>query len=255
MFKKNYDKLEVLVYETRDKMGVGAGKHIEKILVDTIDKNGEARVIFASAPSQNEALEYLVNDSKVEWDKVVGFHMDEYIGLPENSPKSFSRFIENKFFEKHTFKKWYPMKTDGDIAKQTKEYLDLLHEKAIDLVILGVGENGHLAFIDPPVCDFNDPEDLKVVELDQVNRQQQVNDGVFATIDDVPTHALSMTIPFLLRSKHKVAIVPGPTKRDAIYNMLEKDVSTECPASVLKTVESYLYVDEDAYEYVKKNKK
>lgn len=245
-----FDLLNVKVYPTRDEMGIGAGKHLEAVLQEVIKDKGEARVIFASAPSQNEALAYLVDEADVDWSKVVGFHMDEYVGLPADAPQSFSRFIEEKLLSKVSFKEWHPMLTDGDIDKRIADYLALLEAAPIDLVILGIGENGHLAFIDPPVCDFNDPDVLKVVELDPVNRQQQVNDGAFKTLDEVPTTALTMTIPFLMKSTHKIAIVPGPTKQTAIKNTVLGDVSTACPASILRKHHSYLYTDKDGYHFV-----
>lgn len=250
MIKKEYGKLKVRVLPNRKLMGLEAGKHIESILLDIIAEKEEARVVFASAPSQNETLDYLVNDSSVDWSKVVGFHMDEYIGLPRNAPQSFSKFIEDKFLTKVAFKKWNPMLTEGNPDEKINDYLTLLNEKPIDLVILGIGENGHLAFIDPPFCDFNDKEDLKIVTLDEVNRQQQVNDGAFEKIDDVPKTAMTMTIPFLMRVKHKIAIVPGPTKRNAIKNTLLGPVDPSCPASILRENDSFLYTDEEGFSYV-----
>lgn len=248
---RNYGELKVHISSTRKEMGIAAGKRIEGIIREAILKKGEARVIFASAPSQNEMLEYLKTAS-IDWSKVVGFHMDEYVGIDKNAPQSFSKFLEDRLVHHVPMGKWYPFGgTTPSVQEDLALYTKLLNEKPIDLVILGIGENGHLAFNDPAYCDFNDPLTVKVVSLDEVCRNQQVNDGCFERLDLVPKDALTITIPPLLKCEKKVAVVPGPTKKYAIQNTLLGKITEECPASILrKTPNSELFVDFDSYGLV-----
>ncbi len=253
---KKFDQLEVHIFENRDALGKQAAKRIETIINQAIDRNGEARVIFASAPSQNEMLFYL-KQANIDWTKVTGFHMDEYVGIDKQAPQSFTKFLEDRLIKDVPMGRWYPFGgTTDSVEEDLKLYTKLLNEKPIDLVILGIGENGHLAFNDPAFCDFSDPLTVKTVKLDEVCRNQQVNDGCFETIDLVPKEALTITIPPLLNCKYKVAIVPGPTKKRAIYRTLLGEISPQCPASILrKTENSELYVDDDSYREVKEMKK
>ncbi|MDE5715701.1 MAG: glucosamine-6-phosphate deaminase [Anaeroplasmataceae bacterium] len=249
---KMFGELEVHISTTRKEMGVAAGKRIEQIIKSAIKENGEARVIFASAPSQNEMLAYL-KDTDIDWSKVTGFHMDEYVGIDKTAPQSFTKFLEDRLVNHVSMGHWYPFGgTTPSVEEDLKLYTKLLNEQPIDLVILGIGENGHLAFNDPAFCDFNDPLTVKTVDLDEVCRKQQVNDGCFTHLDLVPKQALTITIPPLLACKKKVAVVPGPTKKHAILNTLLGEITPNCPASILRTCkDSELYIDEDSYSLVK----
>ena len=248
---KKYGELEVHISNTRKEMGISAGKRIEQIIKDAIKKNKEARVIFASAPSQNEKLAYL-KDTDIDWSKVTGFHMDEYVGIDKNAPQSFTKFLEERLVNFVSMGKWYPFGgTTPSVEEDLELYAKLLNEKPIDLVILGIGENGHLAFNDPAFCDFKDPLTVKTVDLDEVCRNQQVNDGCFEKLELVPKQALTITIPPLLACKKKVAVVPGPTKKYAIKNTLLGEITESCPASILRTCpDSELYIDQDSYALV-----
>lgn len=248
---KQYGELKVFISETRAQMGVSAGKKIADIINTAIKENGEARVIFASAPSQNEMLNYL-KEVDIDWSKVTGFHMDEYVGIDKQAPQSFTKFLEDRLVNYVNMGHWYPFGgTTPSVSEDLAVYTKLLNEKAIDLVILGIGENGHLAFNDPAFCDFNDPLTVKVVQLDEVCRNQQVNDGCFESLDLVPKEALTITIPPLLQCKKKVAVVPGPTKKYAIKNTLLGEITENCPASILRnTPDSELYIDFDSYVLV-----
>lgn len=252
---KEYQKLKVHILPTRKDMGREAGKRIAEIINESIKEKQEARVIFASAPSQNEMLEYLKN-AEIDWSKVTGFHMDEYVGIDKNAPQSFTKFLEDRLIKYVPIGKWYPFGgTTPSVKEDLELYTKLLNEKPIDLVILGIGENGHLAFNDPAFCDFNDPLTVKVVSLDEVCRNQQVNDGCFEKLADVPKEALTITIPPLLKCNKKVAVVPGPTKRMAIKNTLLGEISEKCPASILRNTDnSELYVDYDSYELIEELK-
>jgi len=213
-----------------------------------IDKKGVARVVFASAPSQSEFLTHLINDKTIDWSQVVGFHMDEYIGLPVDSDQWFRIYLEEHLVNKIKLKVFHFIDGTKPWEEMKETYENLLMEAQIDIVCLGVGENGHIAFNDPPVADFNDPELVKKVVLDPYSRQQQVNDGCFAHLDEVPTHALSLTIPALTNSQSMICTVPGPTKKEAVYKVLHDDISTACPATILrKHKDAYLILDKETY--------
>ncbi|NLB77541.1 MAG: glucosamine-6-phosphate deaminase [Clostridiaceae bacterium] len=209
--------------------------------------------MFAAAPSQNETLEALCADSGIEWSRVNAFHMDEYVGLDASHPAGFRNFLRRAIFERFPFKKLYLLDGNAiDPEKAAEEYEESLRAHPLDICLMGVGENGHIAFNDPPVADFNDPKLVKVVELDLPCRQQQVNDGCFKTIEDVPTHALTATIPALLGAARLFCSVPGKTKATAIRAMLEGEISSECPASVLRRhTGASLYLDKDSAEYIR----
>ena len=193
MITKKVVNLPVRIFETREEMGKDAAVEAAKIISETIAKNGVANVVFAAAPSQNDLLESLLKQD-IDWSKVRAFHQDEYIGIDENEPAGFGNFLNRAIFDKVNFKERHYLLCDADKAEEKcAEYTSLLKEFPIDLIFLGIGENGHLAFNDPAVADFNDPKMIKVVELDDVCRQQQVNDGCFATLNDVPKQAISMT--------------------------------------------------------------
>ena len=245
-FKK--DKLEVKIMDSRDSMGKVAAKDAGDKIKELIIKKGEINMVFAAAPSQNEVLKYLVEDKEISWDKVNAFHMDEYLGLDPKAPQNFGNFLKDKIFSKVPFKNvYYINDANGDKEETIKRYKKLLEENHIDIIVLGVGENGHIAFNDPHVADFNDKELVKEVTLDNMCRMQQVNDGCFEKIDDVPLSALTLTIPALFNADHLFCVVPASTKKDAVYNMINGEINVNCPASILRTHNSAcLYLDPDS---------
>ncbi|MDB5079282.1 MAG: glucosamine-6-phosphate deaminase [Chloroflexi bacterium] len=229
------DKLRVEIHAGRPEVGRAAARHISGYLNRTIAENGAVRAIFASAPSQNEFLDNLALDSSIDWAKVTTFHLDEYLGLAGDAPQTFGTYLRERLFNRITGVQVHYL--DGaatDPAGECRRYSRLLAEAAVDLSILGIGENGHIAFNDPPLADFNDPEKVRVVDLDEISRVQQVNDGCFPTLDVVPRQALTVTIPVMMAAKKIVAIVPGPTKAKAIYATLTGPISPLCPASILR---------------------
>ena len=242
------DELNVYVYESRPKMGAAAAAVVAGEIRGLIEARGRAVGIFASAPSQNEFLAALVEAPGVDWSRVVGFHLDEYLGMDDRAPQSFRRFLIDRLVSKVAVSEFHGLRGDTeDGAFETKRYSELLAANPPDFAVLGIGENGHLAFIDPPFCNFNDPQSVKVVELDEVCRAQQVNDGAFATIDDVPRHALSLTIPTIMARPRLFAIVPGPAKREAIKSTIEGPVATTCPASILRRhPDAHLFIDRES---------
>lgn len=242
------DKLNVYIYESRPKMGAAAAAVVAAEIRGLIDARGKAAAIFASAPSQNEFLSELVEAPGIDWSRVIGFHLDEYLGMDDRAPQSFRRFLIDRLTRKVALREFHGLRgeaEDGEV--ESHRYAKLLAATPPDFAVLGIGENGHLAFIDPPFCDFDDPEPVKVVELDDICRAQQVNDGAFATIDDVPRHALSLTIPTIMARPKLFAIVPGPAKREAIKSTIEGPVATTCPASILRRhPDAHLFIDSDS---------
>ena len=247
MITKKVEKLPVKIFETRGEMGVESAKDAAKIINEAIEKKGGANVVFAAAPSQNDLLENLLKED-VDWSKVKAFHQDEYIGIDDKEPAGFGNFLNRAIFDKVNFKeRHYLLCEEKDAEAKCEEYTKLLKENPIDLIFLGIGENGHLAFNDPAVADFEDPKTVKIVELDDVCRQQQVNDGCFKTLNDVPKQAMTLTMSFLMSVPHAICVVPTIRKADAVYNALFGPVTTACPASILRTHEdAVLYLDKDS---------
>ena len=246
------DHLHVYVYENRKAMGKAAAAVIAAEIRNAIQERGNAVVILASAPSQNEFLENLAAAPDVDWSRVTAFHLDEYLGMDDRAPQSFRRFLIDRLVNKVPLREFHGLRGDAaDAAQEADRYAELLRETPPDFAVLGIGENGHLAFIDPPFCDFNDPQAVKIVELDEVCRNQQVNDGAFAALAEVPRNALSLTIPTLLARPKLFAIAPGPAKRQAIKNAVEGPISTQCPASILRTHrDAHLFIDQDSAEFL-----
>ena len=184
----------------------------------------------------------------IEWGKVNVFHMDEYIGIDPNHPASFPNFLRKHFLAHVKVKKFFPVSAGvGGIEESCAEYARWLHTHPADLVALGYGENGHLAFNDPPFADFNDPVWVKVVKLDEVSRRQQVGEGHFKSVDEMPTHAITLTVPALLAAKHVLAIVPEARKQNAVKRALTGAISEDCPGSILRRVaHAQLFLDVDS---------
>ncbi|MCE7055005.1 6-phosphogluconolactonase [Algoriphagus sp. AGSA1] len=226
---------DIHVFSNRKLAGIAAGKEVEKYIVNLQEEQDEVRVIFAAAPSQTEMLTYLASSDQIRWDKLVAFHMDEYIGLDEKAPELFASYLEETLFSKVPFKEVHLIKTHGDIAAELSRYEALLSKGSIDLVCLGIGENGHIAFNDPPVADFYDPLVVKVVDLEEACRVQQVNDKCFDKLGNVPTKAVTLTVPTLMAAKAMVCVVLGEKKSQAVHDTLTQEVSTACPASILTT--------------------
>ena len=247
-------RLAVEVHPDRPGLGRAAARVVAARIRERADRDGRAAVIFASAPSQNEFLAALRADASVPWRKLVAFHLDEYVGVGPRHPASFRRFLTERLFDHVPVQAFYGI--DGEAADQAGEcarYSALLQRDRPQLAILGVGENGHLAFIDPPVCDFADKLDVRVVELDEPCRRQQVHDGGFARLEDVPRTAFSLTISFIMGVSRAVAIVPGPAKRAAVKAALDGPATTACPASILRRhTNATLFLDEESAALVER---
>lgn len=242
------DKLNVAIYENRTLMGEAAARDIKAKIAQLLSQKQEINMIFAAAPSQNDVLKALVEDKEIEWNRVNAYHMDEYIGLDKDAPQGFGNFLKAHIFSLVPFKSvnYIDISTTNP-EEEAERYGKLLDENPTDIVIMGIGENGHIAFNDPPVADFKDKKTVKPVKLDEVCRQQQVNDGCFESIDKVPTHAMTLTVPTLVRAPYLFCIVPAPTKAKAVYETLNGSIDEHCPASVLRTHDNAkLYLDDQS---------
>ena len=269
--------LRVHVHSSRAQLGARAARDVVAHIAELqAARAGAVRVIFAAAPSQGETLAGLVAAAAaaaaapgggggggaggggaaaaIDWTRVEAFHMDEYIALPPEAPQRFSSFLRRHLWDavKPGAVHAIDCATGADAASLAAEcarYAALLAAAPIDVVVLGIGENGHLAFNDPPVADFSDAHAVKSVELELACRAQQVNDGCFAAVALVPTHALTLTMPALTAGRRLFCVVPGPTKRRAVTDMLTGPVSTACPASALRAhADCTLYVDDDSFD-------
>ena len=228
-------------------MGRTAAAEIAADLRRRLAVQNSVRMVFAAAPSQSEMLHALIAESDVDWTRVDAFHMDEYVGLPENAPERFSSWLSRHLFDQLPFRTVHLIRPDPDPEACAEVYANLLSAAPVDSVCLGIGVNGHLAFNDPHVADLHDSQDVKIVALDRTCRQQQVDDQCFAHIDAVPTHAVTLTIPRLLAADRLFCVAPGAAKRDAVRRTIHAPISAECPATALRThPRCTLYVDQES---------
>jgi glucosamine-6-phosphate deaminase len=225
------DQLTVKIFADRHALGEAAAAMAAATLRNLLAHKEEVNVIFAAAPSQQEFLDALKVAPGIAWNRVNAFHMDEYIGLPADAPQGFGNFLRRAIFDALDFKSVCYI---NEALNETR-YPQLLVAYPPDMVCMGIGENGHLAFNDPPVADFNDQLLVKVVELDLACRQQQVNDGCFAQLEEVPTHAVTLTIPAMMQAPHIYCMVPGPTKAVAVRNTMEQPLQHAFPSTILRT--------------------
>ena len=235
----NLQQLRVKISDTRAEMGCGAADDIAEAIREVLSRKEVCNMIFAAAPSQNEMLAALAAQPDIEWERVNAFHMDEYIGLAREA-----------LFDKVPFRSVNCL--DGaaataDAAAACARNTALLCREPVDITCMGIGENGHIAFNDPPVADFDDPELVKPVALDEICRSQQVHDGCFASLDKVPTHALTLTVPALMNAARVFCVAPAAAKANAVRDTMLGDISTACPASILRRHKAAtLYLDQDS---------
>ena len=241
--------MELQVSQTAQALGAAAARHAAERIRDLTATHGLVAVVFATGASQLETLRALVQISDVPWHKVTGFHMDEYIGISGQHPASFRRYLREQLVRHVPLRQFYAIEGDAANALDVcQRYAALLREHNPLLCLAGIGENGHLAFNDPGEADFHDPHDAKVVTLDQACRQQQVSEGWFPSLVDVPGQAITLTIPCLLRIPELILSVPGERKREIIDRTLSEPVSTACPATILRNHPgTHLYVDAASY--------
>lgn len=242
------DNLEYRVYDSRANMGLAAAKDVAFTIKKLLNEKSEISMIFAAAPSQNELLSSLVADKTIDFRRVNAFHMDEYVGLDPNAPQAFGKFLKDRLFDLVPFKSVNILNGCAkDIDNECERYGELLMSAKPDIVCMGIGENGHIAFNDPHVAEFDDKKIVKVVSLDEICRRQQVNDGCFEDISLVPTHALTLTIPTLIFPDYVFCVVPAPTKANAVYTLINGKIGEYCPCTILRNHKNaILYTDQDS---------
>jgi glucosamine-6-phosphate deaminase len=241
------DHIPVHVFESNEALGRRAGDDLAAVFSHIIGEKGHVVVILASANSQLTFLHALRVKRDIEWGKVIVFHMDEYLGMSDQHPASFARFIRQELVSFVHPSAFYPIRGNPtDLNSELERYADLLRRYPPDVCVLGIGENGHLAFNDPP-ADFETKKVIHVVSLDIRCRMQQVNEGHFATLEDVPKQAITLTVPTLLAAKRVLAIVPKAGKAVPVKAALEGPVTPDCPASILRTQPHVtMYLDEES---------
>ncbi len=241
------DNLRIRIFDNKEKLGEAAAISVSVKLKNTIAEKGFANLILATGASQFQFLEHLQKQN-IEWKKITVFHLDEYKSMSMNHPASFRKYLKERILDKVQPKQVYYLEGDAaDIDAEVARYEELLKTHPVDVACIGIGENGHIAFNDPPVADFNDPKLVKVVELDEACRKQQLGEGWFPTFNDVPTHALSLTIPAIMSCKHINCVVPDERKAEAVFNTVNAEISTACPATILRNhPDVILYLDENS---------
>ena len=246
------ENLAVKIYNEPTAMGIAAADYVAGKLQAAISEKGAANLILATGASQFSFLEAL-QQKEIEWKKITVFHLDEYKGLSESHPASFRKYLKERILNNVAPKKIYFLNGDvKDVEQEVRRYEEALKVHPIDIACIGIGENGHIAFNDPAVADFKDPKLVKVVELDEACRNQQLGEGWFPTFDDVPKEALTLTITAILSCKAISCVVPDERKAQAVYNTLYGDISTSCPGSILRThKETVLFLDKASASLIK----
>jgi len=230
-----YDSLRTSIYATNAAMGEAAADEARDVIAAAIRAKGRANVILATGNSQLTFLTALRTLPGIDWKAVNVFHMDEYVGIDPTHPASFPLFLRTHILDAVKPGAFYPVPGQAaDPEAACREYEALLHAHPADLCAMGIGENGHIAFNDPPYADFDDPVWVKVVKLDERSRRQQVGEGHFPNLAAVPTHAITLTIPALLSAKRILCIVPEARKAEAIERSLLGPITEDCPASILR---------------------
>ncbi|WP_011523711.1 glucosamine-6-phosphate deaminase [Candidatus Korobacter versatilis] len=225
--------MDIRIFPNRNAMAAAAAEQAAGAIRKALAAKGNARIVAATAASQKEFLENLTSAAEIDWANVEAFHLDEYVGLPISHPGSFRKMLKEQLVEKTGIKNYHLLHGDGDIAEVLREKNAALSSAPIDIMFLGIGENGHLAFNDPP-ADFEVEDPYLVVQLDEACRQQQVGEAWFSDISQVPERAISMSIKQILKAKELLAVVPGPKKADAICACFNSGVSPMAPASILR---------------------
>ncbi|MBK7999279.1 MAG: glucosamine-6-phosphate deaminase [Verrucomicrobia bacterium] len=229
------DALAVRIYDTQSNLAADAAKQAQVCLNDVLHRNGSAAVILATGNSQLQFLDALVELGGVDWLRVTLFHMDEYLGITDQHRASFRRYMRERVEARVKPRKFHYLAGDALLPlSECERYSHLLAAQPIDLCCLGIGENGHIAFNDPPVADFSDPHKVKLVKLDEACRLQQVGEGHFPNLDAVPQYAFTLTIPMLCSARRMLCIVPERRKAQAVHDSLKGPIVTACPGSFLR---------------------
>ncbi|MDE0100140.1 MAG: 6-phosphogluconolactonase [Truepera sp.] len=242
------DRLPVAIYESPEQLGAAAALAAREAIMGAVEAKGSARIVLATGNSQLALFRTLLRLGGVAWPKVTIFHLDEYLGIDPTHQASFPHFLRRHLLDQIDARTFHPIPSrPGDPEQACRDYEVSLRREPIDLVILGLGENGHLAFNDPPYARFDDPLWVKIVRLDEVSRRQQVGEGHFGSLDEVPTHAITLTIPALLAAERLLCIAPEARKAEAVRACLVEPISEERPGSVLRRApHARLLLDRDS---------
>jgi glucosamine-6-phosphate deaminase len=242
-----FGKLRMQVYPNKEAAGAAAARDTATAMREAAAGRDSIGVIFATGASQMAMLDALTTIQGVPWEKVLGFHMDEYIGIDPDHPASFRRYLRERLTSRVPMRRFLGVDGNNDAAEECRSYAEALRSAESQLCLLGIGENGHLAFNDPGEADFQDPVDMKVVHLDDTCRNQQLAEGWFPSLNEVPDKALTLTIPALLRAPKLIASVPGPRKAAIVRRTAQETISTACPATILRThPDATVYLDLDS---------
>lgn len=239
--------MNIKIAEDKNELGRLSGAMASKLIKNAIKEKGYSNIIMATGTSQFETIEYLINDKDIEWDKVTMFHLDEYLGIPITHPASFRKYLKERFISKvDPLKAYYLIDGEADPEDECKRLNEIIEKHPIDVVLCGIGENGHLAFNDPP-ADFNTQDPYIIVDLDIPCRQQQMNEGWFPSLEAVPDKAISMSVYQIMKSENVICSVPDERKANAVAMTIEEDINPDIPASILKNhPHCYLFLDKES---------
>ena len=244
---RDYDKLRVEIYANKEELGQAAAATAATGIESAIDARGVANLVFSTGASQFSFVAALKHHP-IDWGKVQAFHLDEYVDMKEDHPASFRLWLQERINQPFQPRVFHFITGDApDAEAESARYAELLKANPLDVGFIGIGENGHVAFNDPPVADFDDPKLVKIVELDEVCRRQQVGEGWFVTIDDVPKYAITLTVPAIMACRQIISVVPEKRKAKAVRRALLGPIETACPASILRThPQATLLLDQDS---------
>ena len=237
--------MKLIVHNTKEELGLASAKHAASLIGEAIEKQGYARILLSTGASQFPFFTEFVKQP-IDWSKVEMFHLDEYVGISENHPASFKRYLLDRFVNIVNPGKYHLINGEKDPEKTIAELTALLNEKPVDVGLIGIGENAHIAFNDPP-ADFNDSRSYKVVTLDERCLQQQIGEGWFKTVEETYKQAISMTCSQIMKCRHIISVVPYKVKAEAIYNTLTHEETPEVPATLMKRhADCTVYCDADS---------
>lgn len=237
--------MKLIVHNTKEELGLASAKHAASLIGEAIEKQGYARILLSTGASQFPFFTEFVKQP-IDWSKVEMFHLDEYVGISENHPASFKRYLLDRFVNIVHPGYYYLINGEKDPEETIAELTAILNEKPVDVGLIGIGENAHIAFNDPP-ADFDDPRAYKVVTLDDRCLQQQIGEGWFKTVEETYKQAISMTCSQIMKCRHILCVVPYKVKAEAIYNTLSREVTPEVPATLMKRhADCTVYTDADS---------
>lgn len=246
------DQLLVRIYDTPEEMGRSAAKDAAEAIRQVIACKGSVNILFAAAPSQDTFLAALAEDSSIEWEKINAMQLDDYVGISPEAPQRFSNYLYRHIFSKRQPASCMMIDVTNPPETEIERYTNILEQYSADIAFIGIGENGHIAFNDPGVANFQDPALIRQITMEETSRVQQVNDGCFKTLSEVPHTALTLTIPAITSAQYVFCMVPNSRKAPAVQATVYGDITENCPASILRThPQATLYLDSDSASLLK----